>query len=660
MIRPVVVSFVIIVLFPCLLDAGEPEMRWGVVPHEYLFMERFEPDTNASAVILFDRGEVTVEDDLFIRFTRHRRIKILSSDGYSWGTHTIPYRSEGRTQRVRNIEGQTINLNEDGSVSRHELESDAIFDEDVDGRHNRIQFTLPALKPGSIVEYTYTVLSNHPMYFPDWRFQTGEPVLWSEFRAKVPNMLRYVIVIEGTHRMYKREQNAYLGRNEFYSGQELRWVMKDLPAIRREPYMATVNDYRAKIRFQLAVVHYPGRYPVQVLHTWEEIIDILLGNSFYGRDMNGPRQVRRLVRELTEGIEDPVEKMHTIYRYVQNTIVWNGRYSVVPSERLRTVIDENRGNSADIALLLTAMLRSADIEADMIILSTRRNGKIQNAYPLVDQFNHAITRAKAGGTYHLLDATDPYIPIGILPVQSMNEVGLLVKKGSVNWISIGAIDRYTHRVYARMDLDSTGILTGEIRFEDTGYSAHNKRRELADNDEETHVRFLLGDEYAVFDVERYSIDNSDDIGKPLMTTLDIASSTYAYAAGEHIYLNPFVSGRIRENNLRLKERTFPVEFVYGREFSLAVNMTIPDGYEILELPSEVTIRLRQNGGQYRRVLREIDGVVQIRRLLEINQVYFEPREYERLRNFFERVVAYDSEQIVLRRIGYETDAAAGN
>ena len=41
-------------------------------------------------------------------FERHTRIKILTEGGYDWGTVSIPYYAENKTQVVRSIKGQTF------------------------------------------------------------------------------------------------------------------------------------------------------------------------------------------------------------------------------------------------------------------------------------------------------------------------------------------------------------------------------------------------------------------------------------------------------------------------------------------------------------------------------------------------------------------------
>ena len=127
--------------------------KWGEIPQEHLEMDYYAPDSNAAVVILSDYGNLFFEDDGEMVFERHTRIKILTEAGYDWGTVSIRYLAENRMQQVRGIKGRTYYAAEGGRMETHEMKKGSIFNEDVDGRWKRMRFTLPALQPGSIIEY---------------------------------------------------------------------------------------------------------------------------------------------------------------------------------------------------------------------------------------------------------------------------------------------------------------------------------------------------------------------------------------------------------------------------------------------------------------------------------------------------------------------------
>jgi hypothetical protein len=154
-------------------------------------MKTFLQDTNAMAVILSDVGEVVFDNQFAMIFKRHQRLKILTKAGFDWGNVGVTYYAKEQFQRITDVEGQTFNLAADGSVRKDKLDKKSIFDEDVDGEYRWRRFTLPALEPGSVIEYRYSVNSKSGAFhfLREWTFQNAEPTRWSEFRAEIPGVL---------------------------------------------------------------------------------------------------------------------------------------------------------------------------------------------------------------------------------------------------------------------------------------------------------------------------------------------------------------------------------------------------------------------------------------------------------------------------------------
>jgi hypothetical protein len=84
-------------------------MKFGDVSQEELLMNNYAMDTLADAVILFDKGAVTLEPQsaLGTTFKKHIRIKIFNQKAFDeWGNITI-YASHGELSKLK---GATYNL----------------------------------------------------------------------------------------------------------------------------------------------------------------------------------------------------------------------------------------------------------------------------------------------------------------------------------------------------------------------------------------------------------------------------------------------------------------------------------------------------------------------------------------------------------------------
>ncbi len=636
------------------LPAQDKPMKWGEVPRADLEMTSFPADTNASAVILCDYGEVSFDTEYEVDFWRHRRIKILSPAGFKWGEVILTYRAKDRSQRIHDLEGSTFILAADGTVRREKLDKKSIFDENVDNEHRRVRFALPALVPGAVVEYRYRVHSKYAVYLPNWSFQDSEPTRWSELRVEIPNMFNYVLVHQEISNFDVHES----GERQFITngGTRLkatyyRWVMKDLPALREEPFMTTVDDYCAQMRFQLASIRPPGTgMEEKVMHTWEELAAELLDADNFGRQIDRHGVLREQARALTAGMSDPEAKMRRIYDYVRTTMSWDGTRGFVTDVSLDQAWRARRGGGPEIALMLTGMLRAAGLEAHPVLISTRDNGRVIVVYSLLSQFDHVLTHVKIGTKEYLLDATDPLRPFDLLPVAALNQVGWLVKEKNPQWVHIVNPGTHSRETLVNAALAADGTITGSFTASSRGYSALFDRQGLRDGKKEED---LLQDGWlnglAGAQLDSFVISNRDSSDVPLLVQAHFTSTEHAHAAGDNLYINPMFFGRTEANPLRNPRRTFPVDYAYGRVQFYTINLRLPGDYVVQDLPGNISVELAGGGAKFLRTMAVNGSHLQMISQIVIRKIQFQPQEYKGLRDFYDRIVAAHAQQVVLKR-----------
>jgi transglutaminase-like putative cysteine protease len=646
-----------------LILAQDKPMKWGEVPRADLEMTEFPADSNAAAVILGDYGEVEfVGGEFEMVYRRHRRIKIISETGYQWGNFALQYYAKKNFQRVNDIEGQTIKLTADGAVRREKLDKKSIFDENVDGEWRRIRFTLPNLSPGAVVEYRFTVHSQDGTFLHDWEFQTGEPTRWSEFRADIPSVLQYVMLrpIGVAFAIEESKPHpipaATLNTNVNLNAVTHRWAMRDIPALREEPFMTTPDDYRARIRFQLAKFVWPGQMPVAIMNTWEKLAEDLMDFESFGRQIESHGVLRRQAETLVAGISNPEEKLRAIYDYVRTTMNWNGEYGIYADVDLDKAFQARRAGGPEIALMLTGMLRAAGLEAHPVLVSTRDNGKPIDVYSILRQFNHVLTYAKIGQREYLLDATDQLCPHTLLPAHALNEKGWLVEKKNPRWINITTTGIFSNQTIVSAKLAPDGVLAGKFESSDAGYSGLRDRRTLRDKKEDDYIRDGWLSDLAGARLDSFKISFKDSTHKPLLTAAYFSSNDHVQVAGDNIYFNPIFFGRYDKNPFTLPERNFPVDFTYGRKLYYTLNLTLPEGYVVQELPRSITLNLPRDGGQFRRVAQVEGNTLQLMSQVTIRKPRFDPFEYKALREFYDRIVAAHAEQVVLKRAATSSTA----
>ncbi len=636
--------------------AQEPKVEWGEIPRSDLEMTSYPADTNATAVILYEYAESTFDDDFDIVLSVHKRIKILTKAGFDWGTETLFLNTEKGKQRLRNVEGATYSLNEKGEVVKTEFDDDEIYEDEYIKNRTSYKFTLPALKPGCVIEIRYQVISDDIQLIKDWTFQKSEPVRWSEYKVRFPRNLAYAIVKRGFEHWQIDEVNEV---NQTFSGNaaaligtenikcwEYKWAVKDIPALRDEPYITTINDYTNVVNIQLAAYMFANGVRNQLFSDWKAMIEELLDYKGFGDKIDVTGDVEDLGVSITKGINDPLDKMKAIYNWVSKSIVWDGHNRYTADQDVDDVIEYKKGNSAEINFLLMSLLKSVGIDCNPVLLSTRDNGAIQDIYPIYYQFNYVIAQVKIGKTNYLLDPTNPLRPYDLLPSKILNTKGLVMQPDLVQWIGIKSDKKNVDRSMTLIHVNKDGSINGRLDNSFAEYNSVAYRKSLADKKDIDAAKDILNTESEGINIDSVKINNRDSIQASLNLISYITSDSYTQKNGDLIYLNPNLINRLKENPFKSKVRKFDIDYGYQNGDVSVVNIYIPDGYELKENLQNKTIVV-ENFASYTRMAGVENNMLQIINKLEINSSLVSSKYYTQLKEFYAQIVAMQAEQIVL-------------
>ena len=159
---------------------------------------------SSGAIILSDYGSVHFIGNNKGWFShvyqRHTRIRILDKKAFHLATVELRlFARNDDAEKADNITAASYNF-ENGAVAETRLDKKDIFEDRKDKNHISLRFTLPAVKEGSIIEYSYTITSDYNFNLPDWEFQSiNYPCLSSEYEVEIPQTLFYVVVRQGIH-----------------------------------------------------------------------------------------------------------------------------------------------------------------------------------------------------------------------------------------------------------------------------------------------------------------------------------------------------------------------------------------------------------------------------------------------------------------------------
>ncbi|MCB2408541.1 DUF3857 domain-containing protein [Hymenobacter lucidus] len=658
------------------LGQADP-IKFGKIDERDLTGANFVADSAAEAVILCDFGRSRFEvgeSGMKIVFERVTRIKILKKSGYDWATVQVPlYKKNSDAEKLTSLRGYTYNL-VNNQVVKDKLETSAVFTEQASENTLIRKFTLPNVREGSVLEYSYTITSDFVFNFQDWQFQNAIPTRWSEYRAAIPEYLDYKMVMQGYEPLAVQERDETTGQYTIRWGrtqatqvnQEAhsagstaitarvtnhRWAMKDVPGLRSEPFMTTVRDYVSRIDFELAGTKWPDEPYKNVLNSWEKINDILLNDDDFGVQLKRGGFLKEQTTALVAKYPDVPQRIAAVHDLVRKSVKYNGTDRYYASGPLRRAYDQHSGSAGDVNLLLIALLRDAGIPANPVLLSTRDHGMINENFPLISKFNYVVAHiALPDDKEMLVDATEQLIPCGMLPERCLSGAGRLIlpDAGQSRWVNLQPSQRFLEYRQIQLVLDDKGGYTGKIHQEHGGYAALQSREKLQKNGEKKFVEEIVSS-HEGWSIPKFAFKEREVLTKPLALDYEFSSPGADTPVGT-IYFSPMRQFSGDKNPFRHEERRFPVDFGAQTDETVMMTITLPAGYQAEELPKPAIVDLPDNGGRFSyTVVDNGQGTLQIASRMSLRKPIYMAEEYAYLREFYNRMLAKQAEQIVLKK-----------
>ncbi len=672
---------ILLVLFTTFLiqeGVSQSKMKFGKIDMADLKMTRYDKDTSASAVVLGDYGKSeivynTTKNSFELIFERHRRIKILKKDGYAWADHAVSlYRNNSAKEKISSLKGYSYNL-VNGKVEKSKLEKSSVFEEKQSEHHNKKKFTMPNVKVGTVIEYSYKIISDFTFNLQSWQFQTTIPTIWSEYKTSIPEYFNYKQLSQGYIPFDINERSSTTGsiilsgksrsggglrngsvRTSFatnkidYRKNIQRWAAKDVAAFESEDFMTTYQDFISKIEFELASTKMPYGAYNPVMDTWETLTKKLLTAERFGLQLKKHGFIKATVETIKSTNTTPETQIQAIFNHVKSKMKWNGDYSKYITTTLKKAYQEGSGSSGDINLLLVNMLTQAGFDASPIILSTRNHGRINKIYPILSKFNYVIAHVKIKDKDYLLDATEPFLPINTLPFNCQNGEGYLINKTSSKWIALRHNEKQSHFTQVNLTFSDDLEVTGTISNSYAGYEALDIRNELKELGKEDYIKEVK-ESNEELDISNYEISNIKVLTESVREKYEITLEDYIVDAGNLIYIDPLLNAKTNENPFKLEKRAYPVDFGCPMNETYMITFDIPKGYVVEEVPKNTLVKLSNNGGLFKYVISIMNDKVTVVSTIKINQTMFLAEEYEYIKAFFEHIVTKQAEKIILKQ-----------
>ena len=637
----------------------EPNLKWGKPTDAELKMTTYAPDPEAEAVVLCSQTVLRYDlssGSFKLNTNTKKRIKILKEEGKDHANGGISYmfngHRSGECEILAKLKATAFNM-VDGKLVKTKMEGDMVNNEDVSKTMRLTKFTVPQVTVGTVIEVEYEIESDFFSHIDDWRAQEDIPVMYTSFDVTVPEYFDFSVDERGSYPLEKKIEDtnmsisagAGLGMLQC-GGKRYQFFGRNLPALRQKKLLYAPQSYGERVSMELRAIMIPGRMTKHFASDWDDVDKQLLDDDDFGGRL-GKNPLKTEMQEAgVADIADPVERIMAIYRLLKDRVKWNDHYTLY-AESAGKVLKERSGSNASINFILINMLKDAGFEAYPAVMRSRDNGFL-TIRATVKEFNTFVVAVKVGDKLSYLDGSIEDGWLDVLPDNLLVDRARIVSKDKpAEWVDLRGVSESKSRSMVKGQLQADGTLQADIQTKYTGLEAASLRHDFRTaTDSATFVSELAQELNC--EIESLALTHHHGLGPDVERNMHV---TKQYdAAGDIIYLNPWVLNVMSENPLTEEERTLPIEFPYIYTENLASVITLPEGYVVEELPKSLMIK-SEDGKLSCVIASTSDGsTLSSRCQMQVGRLFFTPKEYPFVKSFLDEVYKRLQDVIVIKKV----------
>lgn len=547
--------------------------------------------SDVNMVVLLEDQVTTVQENGDIVRHGRRVVRILRPEGRkSAGGYGLPYNHD---YKVNYLRGWSIT--EKGQ--EYETKPGDVFEQSVSSYEVYSDLKVKALlvpgaDVGSVVGFEFEQ-QERPYVFQDrWIFQEVEPVQQSRYELRLAPGWR----VKPDWMNYKEEKAQEENGN-------LVWQLTDIPRIEAEPHRPPSMGLAGQVVFTFL----SEKMKDKSYKSWSDF------GSWYTQLSSGARDASPAVQEKVRELAPPnlplLQRIKALASFAQHDVRYVAIEIGVGGYRPHTASDifEHRyGDCKDKATVLSSMLAQIGVKSYYVVVNATRGVVSKNSAPSPGGFNHMILAiALPNASYpgpmpalydhpklgHLLifDPTNDFVPFGQIPYYEQDNYGMLVGEDGGELIHLPLSNPESNGVTrsARLKLLPDGTLQGEVEEVRTGFEAMQARMMLQNETEQDRkklVERLLARSIGNFQIDNFELVNAGEIDKDLIIKYRVTAQHYAKNAGPMLLVRPRVVGEMAGAWDANKPRHYSYEFPAPFVSSDKVEISVPDGFKVYELP----------------------------------------------------------------------------
>lgn len=665
---------IIIALSMTMLTAWAQEnvnMKFGKPTKEELTMTTYETDPQADAVVLCRLTDVeyTIQSITYlIDYHEKVRIKVLKPDGARFAKVVIPYQQhmainsiggtkvtamalpkpggssdsyfegEGVSMTegvfgtdaddiVEDIKATAFNM-EGGKMVKTILKKSDIVNKKIDEQNYLVEFTVPNVKEGTVIEYEYNIHSQLFWQLRDWYAQCEIPVVYAKLDMDIPSYLIYNIEDHGIQRLtytctagsmkFKLVSDPLANPMTITTNHYV-YIGRNLRAMPKDDYVWNIQDYCAGITAELRTYRLPGMSQMDFAKTWQQIDELILGSDAFNLQLNAHSPLHQELQEAhIQDIADVQERAAAVYQLVTGRVKWNGKYDLWP-QPTKEVLQQGTGSNADINMLLIQSLKDVGLEALPVVLRSRDQGMLPYNFPSFQKLTTYVVGVKqTNGQYAYVDATSTGGWLNVLPAILLADRARLVNPKGSTWVDLQKTIKAKTVTAIEATLSADGTIRGTQTTLYEGVAAQSFRQQQHST------------EFAPKAKDSTAVNYQGTV------------------ANGQISFCPFPTPPIQPHPFATEDRLMPVEFPSLTSEMMTVNITLPEGYALVDKPEQYNMVTTDKGIEGRLFVSQIGQKLQVLYLFNVNKVKQDPKNYPAIRQMFETFTNFGKTLLVVK------------
>ena len=312
---------------------------------------------------------------------------------------------------------------------------------------------------------------------------------------------------------------------------------------------------------------------------------------------NDDAVVAALAKDITKDCQTDAEKINALLHWVQNNIryvaIEYGIHGFKPDEA-QGVIRKKYGDCKGMSNLLKCLLMAEGFDARLVWINTTDAGR-EWTLP-IPSADHMICALKYEGTYHFLDPTVQFMPFGEIGYSVQGKMGMVEDGDTYQLIRTPSFPPSHNReqLVTNYVLDR-GRLVGQSALSFRGESRYEMAYAIQYTDKadvDRHLRSYLVRNNPADSVTDVRASGVTADSKELLIAYKETRPSCVQSWNDELYLSLDVFKDLGSLTIDTLKRKNDWVFPYSQNYVRIVNLVVPKGYGVKEVPPNVTIETK--------------------------------------------------------------------